>query len=155
MPSKWRAKRAIAPSFRTAPARPRTRLSRISQWPRPLAKSRLAPLAAPIASRSTTSSCVSRKNWARLHASMATRHWANKAAYSKASVTWNSVDVGDGFDQRLNRRARGRHVVVSHIIARLLAEAGDFGGSGVVQRIGNEVVAICVVARVCPRGGNG
>ncbi len=60
-----RAPRATAASPRTAPARPRTRRLPTSRWARPPARSRPARRRAATASPSTTSCCVSKRNWKR------------------------------------------------------------------------------------------
>src|SRR5208282_2439193 len=63
MPSKWRARRAMPRSSRTARGKPRTRLSPTWPWPPPRGRSRPAPRRAPTASPNTTSSCGSSRTW--------------------------------------------------------------------------------------------
>src|SRR5918999_1614221 len=64
MQSLWRARTNTTPSSRTARARRRTRRSPISPWPRTLGRSKRARRLAATASRSTTSCCGSKRNWA-------------------------------------------------------------------------------------------
>ena len=59
------AQRLHVRSFRIARAKPKIRSSPIWRWRPARVRSRPARLAAPTASRSTTSCCASKKNWAR------------------------------------------------------------------------------------------
>src|SRR6476660_5945155 len=65
MPSQWPPKPVTLPSHRTAPAKRKTPLSRISQWQPAPDRSRPARPAARTALRNTTSFCASKKNSAR------------------------------------------------------------------------------------------
>ena len=60
-----RPRRTTPTSSRTVPAKPKTPSSPTSRWPPAPARSRPVRPAAPTASRNTTSSCASKKNWAR------------------------------------------------------------------------------------------
>src|SRR5262249_23826170 len=78
-PSRWPAKPDTTPSFRTAPAKRKTRSS--PTWPLPPvpARSRPAPHPAPTVSPSTTNFSASRKNSAPPHASPANRSFRKEA----------------------------------------------------------------------------
>ena len=129
-PSSWPSARATAPSSPTARARRRTPSSPTSRWPSTRARSRPARWRAASAPPSTTSSCASRRSWARPRSGRARGVYAARAAGEPARCSaararprppWSSLAYGG---QSLARVWQMKHEIESleRDIARLRAE---------------------------------